>query len=395
MRLLDRYIVFSSVFALFTEDFSFHYGIDWKLFYLIIAINFLILSIKKNLFLHKNIGVVLGFLAVHGVVSFIIFKNPFSSLISQLVGISFCSIYYYSFLRTYGSKFLFKEYANTAFYLAILALPMFVLKINMFTPGRLNGIMSEPAHYATVMLPALYVLFRQKHFYKAAIIFVTILLSKSFIGFIGVFLILVIPLLKVKYFLKYAIVVFAVLCASGYYISLYWNEKPIEGNENFLVLRIKDTQASLEAVYTGKFENTTNLSSYALLSNTFIASHIFYEHPLGTGLGSYQYEYQKRYNLLSPPPYLIELKQSKINQQDANSLFLRILADLGVFGLLFVGFFVYKSILLFKKDTRVIQQGAFFYLAIKLVREGHYFPPEFYFLTLIFLKDFDEDTTYS
>ena len=104
---------------------------------------------------------------------------------------------------------------------------------------------------------------------------------------------------------------------------------------------------------------------------------------------------EKNYKFLSPPKYLITLKQSKINKTDANSLFLRLIADLGVFGLLMILYFFTRSFNVFNKESKIIQQGAFFYLLVKLIREGHYFPPEFYFFLLIFLKEFDEDITYS
>jgi hypothetical protein len=206
---------------------------------------------------------------------------------------------------------------------------------------------------------------------------------------------MILPLLKVKYLIKYLWVVGVVLAISTYYISTQWN-KPINENEsNVLVRRLKETQESLNAVNTGKFKKYTNLSSYAFLSNTYVTKRVFLDKPFGVGLGGYPYEYDKYYPNLKPPPYLIKLKQSKINRTDANSLFLRLTADLGIFAFLFVLFFVYQSIKMFKNDSKIIQQSTFFYLVLKLIREGHYFPPEFYFFLLIFLKDFNEDITHS
>ena len=395
MRLLDKYLIFSSIFAMFTEDFSFHLGIDWKLFYLILSVNFILLLVKKSLSIHKNLFILLSFFLVHGIVMYLIKGNSVFSLIAQLIGISISSIYYYNLLKIYGTKTLFKKYQQIAFYVALFAIPMFFLNINVFTPGRLNGIMSEPAHFAALMLPALYAFFRQKNFFKAFIILIVIILSKSTIGFVGLFLIVVIPLLKVKHFLKYSIVALILTLFGVYYISSNWNEKTDEKEGNVYVRRVKETKESLSAIYTGKFKKYTNLSSYALLSNTFITQNIFFQNPLGTGLGSYKQEYEKRYEKLHPPKYLLKLNQSKINSQDANSLFLRITADLGIFGLLIILYFAFRSVNLFQKDDKIIQQSSFFYLIVKLLREGHYFPPEFYFLTLVFLKDFDEDNTYS
>ena len=99
MRLLDKYLIYSSIFALFTEDFSFHYGIDLKLFYVILLLNFVILAFTKRITIHKNLLVLLGFFLIHGLVFYLWRLNPIKSLIAQLIGVSISSIYYYNFLK--------------------------------------------------------------------------------------------------------------------------------------------------------------------------------------------------------------------------------------------------------------------------------------------------------
>jgi O-antigen ligase len=167
-----------------------------------------------------------------------------------------------------------------------------------------------------------------------------------------------------------------------------------ENESNFLVRRLKQTQNSARSIYTGEFSSDVNLSTYAFLSNAFITQEIVKHKPLGTGLGSYPYEYDKYYLLLKPPSYLLELNQSKINRTDANSLFLRMLGDFGIFALVLFLYFFIKAFKLFRADKEVIKQSTFFYLLAKFIREGHYFPPEFYFFLFLFLKDFDSDITY-
>lgn len=396
MKLLDKYLIFSSVFALFTEGFIYHFIIDLKLFYVILLINISLLTYKKCLFANKNMLVFFGFLLIHGAIMYLILKNSISSLISQLIGVTISSFYYYSFIKLYKTKQLFEMYTNIAFYIASFAIPMFYLNINVFTPGRLNGIMLEPAHYATIMLPAIYVTLNNKNYFKFSIILITVLLSRSSVGYIGIAFILFLPLLKIKYFLKYSIIVFTILGAYSFYIYSQWDTNINENEGNVLVRRVKQTLESSDAINTGKFKEYPNLSSYAILSNVFIAKNIFFKYPLGTGLGSYKHEYEKIYPKLSPPKYLLKQKLSKINQQDANSLFLRMWADLGIFAILMILYFFFRSYKVFKNEDKKAEQGSFFYLIIKLFREGHYFPPEFYFFVLIFLKDFnDKNTTYS
>lgn len=395
MRWLDKYILYSSIFALFSENFVFHYVIDWKLFYLIIGFNFILIATRRKLTINKNLFILLGFIIVHGIISYVWLNNPIKSLVAQILGISFCSIYYYNFLKHYGTKVSFQKYLEVAFLIAILAIPMFYANVNVFIFNRLNGILTEPAHYAAIMLPATYAFLRGKKYFKFVIVLTTIFLSRSTIGYIGLVLILIAPLLKERYLIKYAWIALVIIASSVFYLSTQWNKPVSENDGNALVRRLKETKESINSISNGEFQKYTNLSSYAFLSNAFIAKNIFSDKPLGTGLGSYPYEYDKYYSLMKPPPYLIELNQSKINRTDANSLFFRTLGDLGIFAILFFVYFAYRSIKIFKSDKKIFQQSSFYYLVVKLIREGHYFPPEFYFFLLIFLKDFDEDTAYS
>lgn len=395
MASLDKYIIYTSVFAIFTESFFVHYGIDWKLFYLILISNSFVLGYKYSLKIHKNLLILLGFFLLHGLLMFLLFSNPLPSLLGQVLGIAVSSIFYYNLFRIYSFEPLVNVYKKIAFILALLAIPMFYFKINTFVFNRLNGILTEPAHYAAIMLPALYLFVRRGNYVKAGIILLTIFLTKSSVGFIALLFMLIIPLIKLKYFVRYSIIAIVILIVSGLYIGSKWNEKIDENKSNKIVRRLKQTQDSFNAVHTGKFNQDTNLSTYAFLSNLFITKEIVSKNPLGMGLGSYRHEYDKEYPKLSPPDYLVTLKQSKINRTDANSLLFRMLADLGIFGLLIFIYFLYRSIKIFGKDGKLAQQSSFFYLLTKLIREGHYFSPEFYFFVFLFLDGSDEHFTRS
>ncbi|MBC3845737.1 O-antigen ligase family protein [Winogradskyella echinorum] len=396
MGKVDKYIINSSIFALFTEDFVFHFIIDLKLFYLIVIINSLLLIYKKSFVINKNHLLIVLFFIVHGVIMSIFVSNVVLSLFAQITGICISSFFFYNLLKTYGKECLFEAYLKFAFVIALLAIPMFYLRINVFVGGdRLNGILNEPAHYAAIMLPAVFVLLKRKSYFKFGLIVTTILLSKSSMGYLGLLLIVFIPMIKAKYLLKYLGVFLVISLSSIYYLSSNWDKPTNREDSNVFVRRIKETTESFEEGLKGKFKNGVNLSTYALLSNSFISIKSIKDYPLGTGLGSYPNQYEKYYPLMTPPKYLLTLDQSKINKFDANSLFLRFFVDLGVFSLFFIVYFVSRSIKLFKTDNSDIQQATFFYLIVKLIREGHYFPPEFYFFLLIFVKNFDKDITHS
>ena len=64
MRWIDKYIIYSSVFALFTEDLSFRYIIDLKFFYIILFTNFVLLATRKKLRINKNLWILLVFFLI-------------------------------------------------------------------------------------------------------------------------------------------------------------------------------------------------------------------------------------------------------------------------------------------------------------------------------------------
>jgi hypothetical protein len=390
VKSLDKYIVGSTIFSLFSESFAFHFGVYWKLFYLIIGVNLGIILITKKLKVHTNLLFVLAFMLVHGIIMYIWNSNPISSLIAQVLGIGFSSFYFYNFVNIYGVKDVFKKYLDFAFYISILAIPMFYLGINSFNPERLNGILVEPAHYAAIMLPAAYVLLKQKDWWRAGVIILTILLSKSTIGFFGLVLIFVLPLIQVKYFVRYSKYIISVGLLLLMVLTFAWNSKSSYNRENHVVRRLKQTSESFDAITTGEFKPQVNLSSYALLSNSFVTYNSIKSRPFGVGMGGYQYQYEKFFPLITLPDNLKYSNQKKINKFDANSLFLRSLVDLGVFSLIFFFFVVYKGFLAFRNRENFISQGVLVYLIVKIIREGHYFPPEFYFFLMIFFIKFEE-----
>lgn len=394
MRLIDKYILYSSVFALFTEDFKYNFIIDWKLFYLIILINSILLISKKKFFINRNHIIILLFLLFHGIIFYVINKNNLTSLIAQLVGITLSSVYYYSFIKEYGKNLAINIYLKAAFFFSVLAIPMWLLKINFFD-GRLNGILSEPAHYAAIMIPAVYILFKRKQYSKVSVIVLTLIFAKSSIGFVGLLLVFILPLVKLKYLLRFSVLLLLSAIAFNFYVTSRWNEKFSENSNNQIVRKVKQTYQSFTSISDGNFKQDVNLTSYAILSNMFIATQNFLDHVFGTGLGSYGQQYEKYYHKMKPPKYLITIKQSKINKEDANSLFLRMISDLGIFAVFMILFFLFKGYKVYQNKDNNLQQGAFIYLILKLIREGHYFPPEFYFFLLIFLKDFNESTAYS
>lgn len=377
----QKYLLYSSVCAIFSESFFFHFIIDWKLFYVIIFINFYILSTLKKITVNKYIFLIFIGLFIHGLVANTFIGISYKYLIAQLAGIFIVSTYYYNFVAYMKLDKIIDFYSKTSLFIAAIGFPMLFFGINSNNDVRLQSIFNEPAHFAIVVIPACYFFFKQKKYISFSVIFISLLLSQSSLGYIGCLLIFVLPNLTQKRFL-YLLTILPFAISISYFLYV----------ENTNVkIRVDDTLKSYSAISNGNFKETTNLSSYALMSNVFVAKKNLEDHPLGSGLGSHVQMHSNYLPYLRTPKYIKNQNLESINSADANSLCLRIISDLGVFGILVL--FLLNVFLIKQFATRdmIFTQGIVIYILLKLLRDGHYFPPELYFFVFIFYFLFKEN----
>lgn len=366
---LKKYLLYSSVFAIFSEAFFFHFIIDWKLLYLIIIVNYSLLVKIHKIRINNYFILLIAALFLHGIVVNLFIGIPPNYLISQLLGIIVVSIYYYNFIPIYSKEEIIEVYTKLCLYAAIIGYFMHFLNILPYE-ARLHSIFKEPAHYVVVVIPACYYFWKTKKYTSFFIIFGSLILTKSSLGYIGCGLIFLLPNLTLKR-IMYLTVLLPVLI--GVFYLTYLNNPNVR-------LRVDDTYNSLNALNSGKFKEDTNVSTYALLSNLFVAKSNLSDHPFGSGLGSHFYMHTEVYSKkIKPPKYIKTLKLADINAPDANSMFLRILSDLGIPGILFLFFIMYKASRCYTVSNLFLAQGIFIYILLKLFRDGHYFAPELYF----------------
>lgn len=374
---LKQYLLVTSVFAIFTEGLFFNFIIDWKLLYLIIFVNYVVLikfykTIKINIYFKYLIVI----LFLHAVVCYTIIGIPPNYMLSQILGMSIVGVYFYNFVSLYKTKEIIDVYLSIALVVAIIAYPLYFLNFHPFAhhdnENRLMSIFKEPAHYAVVALPACYFYLKNRSYFRFLIIFGTLILTNSTLGYVGSALMFIIPNMTLKR-IGYFFATIPLIIGTFYYV---YTEFP------FLKLRVDDTYETLNSVNTGKFKEYTNLTTYSILSNVFIAKENFIDHPLGSGIGSHFYMYNNAYKQqMRPPDYLKAQNLQESNSTDANSLFVRLVSELGVFGLILITFLMYLAVKSFTlKDNKLyFSQGVFIYLLLKLFRDGHYFTPELYF----------------
>lgn len=347
----------------------FHFIIDVKLLYLIIITNyFLLLKIKK---FKANLRFILFllFVLIHGIIAYSYIGISPNYLISQIAGIVIIGTYYYNFIPLYSKDEIIKVYITMCLWVALLGFLFFLLNLNI-NDDRLQSIFKEPAHYAIVIVPACYFLLTTKKYLRFAVLFLSLVLSQSSIGYMGCAMMLVFSNISTKR-MKYILITIPILITTFFYVY---------NNFYFLKLRVDDSYETLTAVQNGKFKPQTNQSSYALLSNTYITNKNFQDHPFGSGLGSHYHMHTEVYlKLLRPPPYLITLKLEKTNAADAASLSLRLISELGIFGIILIIYLLFLCVKSFNSNKFYFAQGIAIYLLLKLLRDGHYFPPELYF----------------
>lgn len=380
---VKEYLLYSSVFAIFTEAFFFNFIIDWKLLYLIILTNYILLIRIKKISYNKYFFALLSFFFIHGLITYTIIWIPYNYMLSQILGIAIIGTYFYNFTTLYKPIEIINVYNKMCVWVAIIGYVLYFLGIN-YVGGRLNSIFKEPAHYVIVVIPACYYYFKNKSYTNFAIIFGTLLLSNSSLGFIGCGLIFLIPNLTLKR-VSYLLGILPIVALVFYYA---YTELP------FFKLRIDDTYNSLNVINTGKFDEDTNLSSYVLISNLYIAKKNITDHPLGSGIGSHHYMHTEKYlKEMRPPEYLRIQHKEADNSFDANSLFTRICSEFGFIGMLLVMFIMYKCSKCYLNRDLIFAQGIFIYFLLKLFRDGHYFPPEFFFFIWLFYFSLKENNS--
>lgn len=375
---IKKYLLYSSVFAIFTEAFFFNFIIDWKLLYLIVIVNyFLLLKIKALKFNIYFVGIILG-IFIHALITNTIIGVPYNYMLAQIIGITILGTYYYNFIPLYEPKEIIRVYTKMCVYVAVIGYIFYFLNINL-NDGRLQSIFKEPAHYVIVIIPACYYYLKEKKYLQFGILFGTLILSNSSLGYIGCALMFIVPNISWKR-LQYLFASVPLVIGILYYV---YQEYP------FFKMRIEETYESMNVINTGKFKEYTNLSSYALISNLNIAKQNIEDHPFGSGIGSHVYMHTSVYlKNIRPPEYLRFQRKHDINASDANSLFTRMVSEMGILGFLLIVTLLYYAAKVFSDKKMALAQGIFIYILLKLFRDGHYFPPELFFFIWLFYYDY-------
>jgi hypothetical protein len=351
--------------------------------YVVVILNCLILLVFDRLTIHRNHLIAILSVAGFSLIGAYSADATVKPIIAQILGITVLSVYYFSALTNLGISLprWMEMYVRVAFLVAVLGLLQWaIFRVLHMGDGRLKSIFFEPSHYVFLTLPAVgYCIDRyvsERQYGSESLIFVlTYVLADSSLGYLGLLLIglfAVTPRLK-----GWQIILaggLACILAGGLYV----------GSANFR-LRANDTVRAIASQDLGH----TNASTFAMLSNVYVTSQSFMAHPLtGVGIGGYGNAYDKYIGTLSGPG--LDFIQESLNRDDANSLFLRVAAELGVPGLLVLFGFIIGCARVRGQPYLALRNALLPYMLIRMGRFGAYFSVEVYFFVCLYVLNYME-----
>ena len=399
MHISNKSIInYLAVFTIFCDTLTFRPYV--KVSYLLISfVLLLILRSFKDIYFNRTFFVLFNVIIVFSLYNVLIGKDTLILVLKQIIGIYSSALMFYLLfpLNNYDVKKLFRVYLNIAFCIAMIGLiqelsyflgfqagydfsnilpgwpSVIVEKSSMGRFFRITSILMEPSHFCIVMMPAFFASvtsltkanFRPMEKWKSLIVVFSLFFSFSSTGYLGVLFSLLLLLRKCRK-LSYTIANTVIICA--FVLFAYHNIG------NFRT-RVDDSFSFLAGA---KEMHEVNQSTFALVSNAHVAYNSFKDSPfIGSGLGSHQVSYDN---------YIGEIvnvhNTTFVNKEDAGSLFLRLLSETGLFGLLITFIFLFRCHIQMEDRTNylgIINNAVLSMLFLVLVRSGHYFVFGFFF----------------
>ena len=362
-------------------------------YFLIVFLCFLSIPFLKGIYFSKTFLFFFGAIVLFSLYNIFLAKDTLFLLSKQLMGIFLNALFFYLIVKInkYDVKKLFKIYLNFAVLAGVIGLFQELSYLLGFRTGydfsyilasrvhisqtgllKVSSIMSEPAAFCYVMIPAFFTAitsFKKNEFKflnkcTSSIIILSVIFSFSLSGYAGIsfsFILLFFNYAKMKHFLI-GTVVLSILMFFAY------------DNVMDLKMRINDSVGAL--IGKTKLEET-NKSTFTLYCNTLIAWESIKDSPLfGSGLGSHAISYERYLNEVVDvknvnPKFLFQ------NSRDTSSLLIRIMSETGLVGLLSVFYFIFRFWTLKKNDSSnylwVVNNAILTMFFVRAIRGGHYF----------------------
>ncbi len=354
----------------------------------------------------------LTMLLATGILNILIDNDTFGNFFKIFINLSVNIIFYRYVMEYYDFDVnkIFRMYLAGSYFVCILGLIQVGSYLIHFEPGynwrmflplnkwnfhiggifgiRLNSTFTEPSYFGSSIAPAffiaLYELFFKKEVFltktKCLVIIAAYLLTFSSLAYIGFFVTILLFALNygaLRYFF-FAVPV-AVILFSVAYTNVKDFKVRIDGMKALFVEGIVEKELSGELTKGARMMRVSRVlqkihgSSFVLYNNTHVAIQNFKQNPIfGSGLGSHEIAFEK-YNLNYMLGGIYDF-----NAPDANSMFLRILSELGIMGVLFIflyitKFYVSKNLGSEEDESYWLISNAVLAIIItQLLRQGNY-----------------------
>ena len=383
---VESWLIYSTVISVFLIIKLFRAGVDVFAGYPIVILNTLLLLILGRLVIHKTHAILIAVVAALSMIAAHFSQTPLTAIIAQIAGIALMSVCYFSVLLTSGLTVprWMALYAHVAFYLAVIGIGGFVaqhiLHYDPLGDKRLKSIFAEPSLFVYTTLPAVgyYInawATERRYGLETLIFLFAYVLADSALGFMGLLLIGVFTFTKrfTIWHLLAALIVSSSLLAGLFFAS-----------ENFR-MRVTDTAIAVSSQRL----NHANGSTFAFLSNIYVAGNALIDHPmLGVGIGGYHNTYDFYIKNLGEEELASNKDIVGLNQDDANSLFVRVAAELGPIGLIALLGFLTVCAKVEGTPYRQIRSALLPYFLVRMSRFGAYFSMELYFFVGLYLLNY-------
>jgi hypothetical protein len=243
------------------------------------------------------------------------------------------------------------------------------------------GFSTEPANFSVFLLPSVYIAIKVIYtgtFYKlkfnylvSIIIILAFILSFSLVGYFGLFLVLITYFFNPSKIKLIRLFFFTLALFTLFYLIL---QSPLGYKISSLIVASNDIANT---------EYTTNeQTTFALVSNFLVAKQSLLDsYFLGSGLNSHQISYSNHITNI----FSISNIPNELNKENAGSLFIRILSEFGIPGLLFIiGLLTYNKCKLDNLNGKLNELSLIFLLTY-MFRTGHYISNIFIFFLAIYI----------
>ena len=325
-----------------------------------------------------------------GILFCLIGENNFQQFFKIFIGFFSSCLFYHYVVQSYDFdlKELFRLYLVSAYVVTLIGLFQLLSYFVGFKPGynflwifnkwnpslgglgiRMSSVFSEPAYFAATISPAFftsaYNLFQRNPLFisktQSIIIAIIYPLTYSSLGILAIFFTIILLLINLGT-IRYTLIFLPILV-----VAINYSYKNVS--------EFRERWDGTVEIYTTAniYDYDIHGSSFVLYNNSHVAWENFKRHPIfGNGLGGHPAAFDK-YTLTKEAGSV----QIDFNKMDANSMFLRLMSETGVYGLAVMILLLFRSWILKPRaiddETWVMSNGLAIIILIYLIRQGHYF----------------------